>query len=186
MNKGVIVSLIVLLFAVSPALAQPTIVVGDRELLPDTADQTIAISVSGGDAVAGLDFFVQIDTGAAGPVITDLDILTGTIFDGNNNGGSPLFQDNWTAAFITTTTTGTVAADGLLATVTVDTTGLQFGDGPWMMTLDFGTFTTSFAGVAANITPGTLSIVPEPSTVVMLLGVLALAPLAYFFQRRKK
>ncbi len=187
MNKGVIVSLAVLLFAVSPALATPTIMVGDHPLLPNMADQTIEISVTGGDEVEGLDFFVQIGDGTDGPIISDLDVLIGTIFDGKNTGGSAVYQNDRTAAFVTTTPPGQMATtDGLLATVTVDTTGLMLGDGPWDLNLEFGTFTTAFATIPAEITNGSISIVPEPATVAMLLGVFAMAPLALFYRRRSK
>jgi len=81
------------------------------------------------------------------------------------------------------TVNDTVLADGLLATVTFDTTewGPEYIGMSWplMMTeLGFGTFGTTFAGpgppewfgeIPTEVINGTISIVPEPSTLVLLV-----------------
>ena len=68
----------------------------------------------------------------------------------------------------TTTAEGTATADGLLATLTIDTTG--FLDGSFDLslgnTLDGA---TDFAGLPADITDGSIRIIPEPTALVLLL-----------------
>ncbi len=117
--------------------------VGQHALLPDTPGQTVEIFVSGGFPVQGMNFNLQIADGGptvggsvAGPAIANLDILTGTIFATNNTGTSdqdgpfpdPYPQIEWRS---TTTMQATVAAEGLLATVTIDTTG--WSSGSWVL-----------------------------------------------------
>lgn len=158
-----------------------TVIVGQHELRPNAAAQTIPLRVTGGDLVQGLNLRVQIADGGThpavggaihGPVIESLDLLAGTIFDGNHSGQQSILNlpQVWVQAV--TTSTGTVVADGLLATLTVDTTGFDSGeftlalantrDGP-----------TDFAGVPIDIQDGTIRIIPEPAAILLLpLGVL--------------
>jgi hypothetical protein len=93
----------------------------------------VPILVTGGEPISGIDLFVQIGDGGAavggddtGPIITNLDLVTGAIFATNNSG---VFTDPtpliWGAT--TTTTSGTVLASGVLATLTIDTTGILTG-----------------------------------------------------------
>ena len=155
--------------------AVPTIEVGTHHLLPDTPGQKIDICVSGGDPVQGLNFNVQVGDGAAanggvdiGPIITEADVVTGTIFDGNNTGQTDLVSMGLIVFRVVTTASGTVAADGLLATLTVDTTRITSGWFDLSLTnvaekafppgVD-----TDFAGVPADITNGTIEIVPRPA-----------------------
>lgn len=155
----------------SAAVAEISIDVGDYDLLPNTPDQQILVFVTGGDLVQGLDLNVLIADGGPeiggvieSPAITNTDILTGTIFQNNNTGvidlGVSLQQFD---ARSTTTAAGTVAADGLLATLTIDTTGFFGGVFPLILsTTPNGP--TAFAGVPARITDGSISIVPEPGS----------------------
>ena len=119
-------------FASNLYAVNPTIVVENDVLLPNRAGQTIQIMVSGGTAVSGVDFNAEIagggtvNGGTAGPAITNVDLVTGTIFAGNNSGqqnipsNSPQVYEGGIS-----TTSGTVAASGLLATLTINTTGFQ-------------------------------------------------------------
>ncbi len=123
-----------------PALQEPVITVGDHVLYPDMAGQEIEIYVTGGQEVAGLNLYLEMGDG--GPTIEDLNILNGTIFADNNNGQFGVENPDLTPRdeWRTTTTTialGPIAADGLLATVTIDTTGLT--SGTWSLTLGTGT-----------------------------------------------
>lgn len=169
----VLCSLSVVLFYTENVLAGPIVVVGDFDLAPNTAGQTIQISVNGGDSVQGLNFNVQIGDGGTdvggsdiAPRITDVDILSGSIFDGNNTGQSSLAGFDLFRAVTTTTNSGSVSADGLLATLTIDTTG--FGAGTWPLQLQTTAIGASdFAGVPMVITDGSITVVPEPATVVM-------------------
>ncbi len=151
-----------------------TIDVGDHFLLPDTPAQTIAIYVSGGDAVEGLNFNAQVADGGPelggsvdGPAITAVDLTTGAIFGGNSSGPQNILQLlglNYpqAAVYTVTTASGTVAADGLLATLTIDTTGFASGS-----TFDLklaGTFNgdTDFAGIPIAITNGHITLNAAP------------------------
>jgi hypothetical protein len=126
--------LILLLLGVSPVWGA-LISVGNHNLLPDTGGQAITISVSGGESVDGLDFFLQVADGGPelggsidGPRIANADIFTGTIFAGNNAGelgGGSLAPQFWQSG--TVTDSGYVSAAGLLATVLIDTSGFVAG-----------------------------------------------------------
>src|SRR5205807_8315753 len=112
----------------SQAFAVPTITIGDVQLQPNLKDQKVAIAVTGGDPVEGLDMDLMVGDGGPGaggkdvtPAITALDIVGGgPIFNPNNttseNGSK--FTSPGFAIRTTTTTTGTVPANGVLAYVT--------------------------------------------------------------------
>jgi hypothetical protein len=161
--------LIGLVWAVPQVQGAITIEVGDHLLVPNMAGQTIEIRVSGGDAVEGLNLDVQVGDGGAelggtqdGPVITGADVLTGTIFSGNNTGQRNPGSYGQLAIRSTTTASGTVEATGLLVTITVDTTG--FASGAWNLRLS-GTLNgdTDFAGVSATIVNGTITVGLKPA-----------------------
>ena len=140
----------VLVLAICPLAQAASVTVGTHVLLPNTANQVVSIWVSGGEPVAGEDFFAQIGDGGAflggidtKPAFTNLDVLGGTIFAANNNGafgdpnGTPPGSNAahpliWVDG--TTTVSGTVAAGGLLATMTLDTTGIASGTFPLLLT----------------------------------------------------
>ena len=169
--------------------AAPIIDVGDHELLPDTPDQTITIHVSPGEQMneaRGVDFFVMIgdggpeladfgfDAGTPAPAITSVDLESG-IFSGLSQSETqsvPQFHG------VTIGGDSFVELDGLLATLTIDTTpreGVTFEPGDqWVLAVaDVLEADTNFEGTSAASTPGTLTIVPEPSS-LGLLGAAAL------------
>jgi hypothetical protein len=173
-----IMGFVVLLCLPRTIWATPVIVVGEHELLADTADQLIEIMVSGGDSVQGLNLRLQVADGGThpdaggsidGPKISNIDLVSGTIFDGNNTGQNGLLSlpQVWVQSI--TTANGMVAADGMLATVMIDTTGFMDGEFDLRVgeTLDGA---TDFAGVPVDITDGSIRIVPEPAS---FLGMLA-------------
>ena len=196
MPKATLSSLAIFALVASPSWASLTIVVGDHELQADQANQPIEVFVSGGDPVQGLNCRVQVADGgpeaggsANGPRIQDLDILSGTIFQGNNTGTGDVdgpHPDAWPLGEIrsTITVSGTVAAQGLLATITMDTTGFYLGTWPLILS-DTRDGPTDFPGLPAPaITDGTITIrgeqpppiIPEPSTFVLVsLGGVGLA-----------
>ena len=154
--------LIVLLAAAGLAEATPAIDVGTHSLQADLPGQIIRILVTGSDPVQGLELNAQIEDTTSGPVFTDGDVLTDTIFAGNHLGlfaGSYIDPRRMYLGVVTET--GTVAADGLLAMLTVDTTDVHGGlyrlsltesiEGP-----------TNFAGVAALLTDGWIDVRPTP------------------------
>jgi len=188
----IISGLSVLLLAALPA-STATIALEDYNLLANTPGQVITISVTGGDDVDGLEFFLQVADGGpdaggtiVGPEITNADILTGTIFDGNNTGeaAGSVIPQFWQSG--TTTDHDTVSADGLLATVTIDTTGFHEGEGPWDLKMsDTLMGDSGFYQVETQITNGRIILpprngdendIPEPATIVLMsLGGLGLA-----------
>jgi hypothetical protein len=160
------------------ALGQIVIDVGDYTLLANTPGQTISIMVSGGAGVQGLNFNIQVADGyptggtISGPNITGLDLIgtasNPTIFFANNSGARlPIRSDPQVWSESLTTGTGTVNTSGLLAVVTVDTTG-WFG-GNWSFALaNTQEGATDFAGLGATITDGTITVVPEPASATVV------------------
>jgi hypothetical protein len=160
---------------ICPCATAATVVVGQHVLLPNTANQTISIWVSGGEQIAGEDFYAQIGDGGsflggsnAKPAFTSVNVIANTIFSASNNGafgdpnGVPAGSNAahpliWVDG--TTTGSGTVSAAGLLATLTLDTTGLASGTFPLLLTgvaSSLGPFNTTLVG--ANAVPIPLSV----------------------------
>jgi hypothetical protein len=161
-----------LAFAVCPLAWGASVTVGTHVLLPNTADQEITIHVSGGEQLAGEDFYAQIGDGGtflggsdAKPTFTNVDVLGSTIFSLNNNGaygdpnGMPPGSNTahpliWVDG--TTTAGGTVPASGLLATMTIDTTGLASGTFPLLLTgvaSSLGPFDTTLRSATGDAIP---------------------------------
>jgi len=183
--------LVALASAAAGAPIEIDLALENYQLQPDAPDQTILISVSdkqGGTTVSGVNFRLRLDDGISpgdspAPRITAIDLIgddtNPTIFYGNANppvdpDGEP---DAWPyyEARIVTTAAGSVPADGLLAIVTLDATGVFSGS--WDLILgDPGGFPTSFPDAAVDLEPGTLHVVPEPATLTLLL--IAAATLA--------
>ena len=145
-----------------------TIDAGDHVLLPDTPGQEIEIYVSGADAVSGVEIYVQIADGGPeaggkidGPSVTGADLLTDTIFAENNTGQAGMLLVDQIAQFGTTTSSDTVDADGLLATVTIDTTGFMAtsAGNPWALMLSPTLAGNSnFPQVTTTVVNGTITI----------------------------
>lgn len=169
----------------SPASAELIIDLGNHTLLGNTAGQTIQIFVTStnGEKVQGLNWSFQIApdslTPAAAPTITAFDIVgPGTVFGSNNTGQTTTLAGEaeggiQMATGYTTTASSTVAASGLLGTVTVDTTGILNGN--YTINMD-NTLNgpTDFSGVSADsFINGSISIspvgVPEPSGFALAL-----------------
>ena len=114
------------------------------QLRQNQANQQIQVYVSGGDPVAGVNFNMELGNGGTqmgqppAPSFTNLDLVTGTIFQADyldpvDSGSTPDLLTAWVV-----TNSGTVPADGLLATVTVDTTGF-FASDPvhsWLLSMN--------------------------------------------------
>jgi hypothetical protein len=198
MIRATVGGLLVVCAAASPALAAVVVDVGDRSLLPNTPGQVFQIFVDGGDPVTGVQFNLQVADGGPegaqyggpglidGPEIENVDIFTGTIFATNNvgelGGGSiaPQLWESWTS-----TTSGTVPAQGLLATVTIDTTGFFAGTWDlWMAPTLQGDSTLLDSGIEVVIENGSINVIPEPSAVAVwsLLGIAGL----FLVARRRK
>ncbi len=156
----------------------PRIELGEIHVRPNTENQQVSIFVSSGTEVSGVNLFLQvgdggpelsdygIPAGTDGPAITGVDLKTGTIFE---TAGDPQVDQPGIPQVATTTIAiseggQSVLADGLLAKVTIDTTG--FLQGSWELLLAdvlpfaalSGPFTTDFAGIPVHITNGRLMI----------------------------
>ena len=166
-----------LLWTVSASGQDATIDVGHHILTPNTPGQIIPIPVTGGGEVAGVNLFVQVgdggpelsnfgfSTGTDGPAITAIDLKTETIFaavTGPQDNQESIPQVAISSIEFLTPGVNTVA-DGLLASLTIDTT--NFFNGTWDLALsgvlpmfEFGPFETDFAGIPATIVNGTIEI----------------------------
>jgi len=189
-------SFLAIALCVSPALATLIVDVGDNELQPSMADQVVEVRVSGGDNIDGMDFNARIGNGSDGnwaPKFTALDLLTGTIYASGNNGqyGDDL-RDH--VAIASTDVQAPVAGSGLIARLTIDTTGFTSGAWPLILSGAGGLSdpTVFYAASPPSATiidgwiriAGTGPLVPEPSTWVLLaLGLLAYWPLRRFCRR---
>ncbi|MCI0541242.1 MAG: hypothetical protein L0Z50_39070 [Verrucomicrobiales bacterium] len=152
---------------------------GPRQLLPETPGQQISIYVTGGAAVQGVNFNVQVADGFPdgggiinGPNITGVDITgAGTVFSGNNTGMTINRSDDQVWSVFTTTSSGTVPASGLLGIVTVSTVG--WSSGTWDFALqNTQEGATDFTLVAAAITDGSITVVPEPRSGFLIASLL--------------
>jgi len=164
----------VCLLASNAFAVNPTIVVGNHLLLPNRAGQTFQISVSGGTQVSGLDFNAEVANGGTanggtpGPAISSANLLSGTIFASNNSGQQvpSNLPPQVYSSFVITNGATTVSASGLLATVTIDTTGFNggiysfklagFSNGTVSGDSDFTVGPDNMTLVPVNITNGNL------------------------------
>jgi hypothetical protein len=170
-------------------------------LQPSKSGQQVMVYVSGGESVAGFTFDVSIGDGGVavggsdvGPRITNIDLKgAGMVFAGGDQStpnipGSDAMYANTTV----TALSGTVPATGLLATLTIDTTGFNTPGQSWALAMDYNAPTpdTNFtlAGGSSVLYPtisnGELRIVPEPGTLVLLASLLAFLP-AVAWQRKR-
>lgn len=197
-----LLSVVACCFIVSDVTAAPVIRLPDVELRIGEI-KSFQIDVVGGDAVQGLNFYLQIGDGGAvlggtdtAPIVSDVDLISGTIFDGNNTGQTRSLIEPLVHGHNITTTAAppeTVAAFGTLATITLDGRSLTLADAGKQINYQLGIpsigATTDFAGVAATLegTGGTFSTItitaiPEPTGVAFL----ALAGSVVALRRRRR
>jgi len=155
------------------ASAQPAVDAGTHELQPNMAGQEIYLYVTGGDPVQGVEFYAQLPAGDDGPSFLAGDLLTGTIFEANHD-QDPNAWGSYVHAYDlylgVATNSGTVSAAGKLVTLTLDTTGLWSGTYALQLRNDVEAAQTNFCGVDATLIDGTLTVVPEPGTLLLLAG----------------
>jgi hypothetical protein len=187
-----------LTFAWGPAAHAdtPVITADTTTLLADSPSQTIQLTVSNTNWVLGESLNFQINDGGSGPVITGVDILTGTIFAPSNTGqnhpssGGFNSQGIYTgggtlnghiAVVATTTRSGDIATtNGLLATLIISTVGYHPGDSFQLNMIDTlngpSIFGTGGAGTLGLSFPNnTFTLVPEPASLAFFaFGIASL------------
>lgn len=175
MRYFILINTLVLSCAVSPAAAAPLVSVGTQYMLNTNQPRRIPIMVSSaGESVQGINLYVQVGDGGVinggtmvAPNITNLDVIgPGTIFNASNSGtgNTPLYlgaanQSPYLIATAQTSSDAAVAANGVLAWLTVNPVGATPGQ-IYSVSLqnvggntDAGASTTDFAGVAASFAP---------------------------------
>lgn len=191
--------MVTLLTLASAAQADLTITVGDHNLLPNTAGQTVQIFVVSdtADSTQGLSFNAQLadgGTGAGGsidgPIMTGDATGPGTLFETNHN---PVSDGSLPPGFVNlgfAVQSGTVpipVGSSLLATLTFDTTGFTTGTYPLILggpdAINGDTQIAATTGLL-SIVNGSITIVPEPSSIV--LGLFAVAGFGAVAIRRRR
>jgi hypothetical protein len=181
-----------------------SIVVGNHNLLPNTPGQEIGIFITGGDPIQALNFRVLLGDGGPvlggdddGPSISGSIYGPGMIFEHNHSAFSnqsipPFFVDLQTLVIGQTS----LAAEGLLGSVIVNTTGKYSGSWTLTMSEEGGFANTGLQGagttlafgsdvIEVDILDGSITIVPEPSSLV-LLGFFGIGLASYARRVRKR
>jgi hypothetical protein len=210
MSKHIFAGVIVALMLGAPTWGALVIDVGDYPLLENTSGQTVNISISGGDSVAGMTFRAQIADGYSavpgetipgssidGPDFEGVDAISGgMVFAGGNQTDVVAWEQAWESNV--STSSGTVSGSGLLATLTIDTTGHFLTDSvtSWALDLEGMVFgDTEFTGAGAVEVPVTIAngtiyldagVIPEPGVVVQLLGLGGAGVFLLWLRRRKR
>jgi hypothetical protein len=157
-------------------VSQPRIVVGSHSLAPNTAGQRVPILVDGPFDISSLNLFAQVGdggpelselglpAGTRGPKITHVELASETIFGTGELTVIPqpgLPQ----VAIVSASSSVPVRAAGVLAVLTVDTTGLV--EGTWELKLSdvlpglpSGGLDTNFGAIAADFVAGSLTVGP--------------------------
>lgn len=146
--------------------------------------QVISVNVSGTEQVAGLNFYLQLGDGGVfvggsetAPVITGVDLITNTIFASNHTTPTADTVEPLAYAGGVTTNSGTVLANGLMATITVDTSSLQgnsftmrlVGVAPSLGGFDTELLAADSTPIAMNFAEQVVTVaVPEPGTLFLL------------------
>ncbi len=182
MQRRVLLALAVLLLLVpSIAMAVPTVSGNTADILP-TSGQVVTLTVtSANEATQGVDLYMTI--GAGGPIITDIEFNTAGFVYASGlpssliGGGTTVAGRGISASQPDT--------NGTLATVTFDATGIAPGVYSWIFDgntqpLPLSFSDAVFVDIGANFVAGTLTVVPEPASVVFAmfaaagLGVVAI------------
>ncbi len=214
MLRKVGLSLAVLVCLAGVSQAATSIVVGSHLLLPNTPNQVVQIFVTGGDQIQGVNLNAQIGTDPSsggtpvfqytgvtngaypGPTFSTL-LAPGSVFAppvGFGENDVTFYPALWQSGSATASANGFATASGLLATLVIDTTG--FTSGTWALNLsDTIVGPTDWAGSIFQgnevpnpvITDGSISIVPEPGSIVLaLFGAAGLGAVAIRRRRARQ
>jgi hypothetical protein len=158
-----------LLLRASVSAHAATVTAGQHFLAPNVPNQFITIQVTGGEAVFGVDLFLQIGDGGAagggddvGPTITAMDFGGVGVFAANNTG---VFMDATPLLWGATTTTNpgtTVPANGRLAILAVSTVGISSGRYDLLLNPP-STGPTQFPGATTTLVNGWIQIGSPPT-----------------------
>ena len=181
------------------AYANPTITAGDWTINPAAGQSVdvitalpIEVQISGGDLIFEVVLFMTSGpdgfTAFSGPLFEAIDLIgVGTIFNPNNIGQFDIvaFPDLHTFS-ATQTVSGSIAASGTLAFLTFDATGVAPGVYTLHLTnLTFGIPTDTQPFLSPILVNGTVTVIPEPGSIVLALfaagGLCAVA-----IRRRRK
>ncbi|MCB1097132.1 MAG: PEP-CTERM sorting domain-containing protein [Verrucomicrobiae bacterium] len=196
--SALVACMFAMLCATDVVNAALSITVGNIDLQPNQSGQTVSFFVNNTDASTDVgvgSFRIQVVDGedtTTAPTITSVDAITGTPFDGMNTGelGMATGVRRWESSLTAFPSAVPFLNGDLIATVTFDTTGFFFGDGPFSVSLTStgpgGPYPTEYRDGSNNpifptLTDGQITIVPEPSTSLLL----ALSMGAAFFRRRR-
>jgi len=210
MHRKVFLALVVVCCLAVPAFATITITAGNHVLAANTSGQIIQILISSniGQAPQGVDLALSINGGVVGPInavngpimddVIDMDSVGTTFGDaaggnsGDNNFEAAPTRDQFDS--IVTLAGDASLATGILANVSIDTTGiLATGvDQVWSLDLFYNGFgldagSSSIPAQATTLVNGELRIlgvVPEPSSI--LLGLFAAAGFGIVAVRRHR
>ena len=191
MYRKVFLALVVVCCLAQAAYAVPSISAGSWTINPAAGQSVdaitampIAVMAGGGDAIAGVD--LALNVAAGGPVFTLVDLIgPGTIFSASNTGQTDFLAYGTNDQYsLTTTAAGTLAATGVLAFVTFDATGVLPGSYAFSLFNFIGpSDLPPFS--APLLIAGTVTVIPEPGSIVLALfaagGLCAVA-----IRRRRK
>ena len=152
------ISLAIVFFFITGVVQAASLVDGGVHYLLANDSHKIAIIVSGGEALKGVNLDVQIGDGGTlnggtttGPTITAVDITgAGTIFYGNNTTASTSSAGNLMWMAETTVSSGTVTGSGTLAYLTINTTGLTAGSTLYYVKL--ANVAATYSGISGGLT----------------------------------
>jgi hypothetical protein len=180
-------TMLVTIFAGSvPDVTAATIDVGNFTLQPNSSRQEIQIFATGGEPVSALEFDIQIGDGGialggddSGPAIVSLDLITNTIFASAGDASQTDVVQFPLARQSSVDVSGTVSANGLIATVVLDTTSSRPGTYDLRLTDVAGGFNTTFFNSlgepsSTEVRNGTITVVPEACGYLPVLGMMAL------------
>jgi hypothetical protein len=185
--------------AVAITISAPSNVVLERDL----AGQVLPILIQGTEQLAGMSFVAQIADGGPGPItqglidgpdITAVDLLTGAIFGPNNQGvDDPGSYPQFARRSVITQPNTTITLSGqpsILGTLTLSTVGVAPGTyavilGGVPAALESSEFFDAAGeSIPTTFVNGSITIVPEPSTI--LLAALAGCGVALAASRRRR
>jgi len=175
-----------LLAAAGQAANAATITFGSTSLADIDGNQAVQVFVAGGEAVTAASLNAQLSGSGTLPKITAVDLVTGTVFAGFSPTQSPVqLQSNGTigsrSVDVDPFADPLPTLTGVLATLQIDTTGLNPGDTFNLRLTNVGAGNNStvftaggtFEEFAVSGAPNaTFTVVPEPGT-IGLAGVTA-------------